>query len=64
MRALKALRRTVDAGFSCPAALVGEPSLRALQGCPEFETLHAEVEQWHRRAVQAFDSAGGNGLLM
>jgi hypothetical protein len=64
VRALRVLRRTVDAGFGCPAALHGEPSLRALHGRPEFETLQAEVEQRHRRAVQAFDAAGGNALLI
>ena len=62
-RALIVLRRTVDAGFSCPAALNGEPALRALRASPEFETLYAEVERRHRRAVQVFEAAGGHALL-
>jgi hypothetical protein len=63
-RALMVLRRTVDAGFSCPAALNGEPSLRVLHGRSEFETLRAEVERRRRRAVQAFEAAGGNALFV
>jgi hypothetical protein len=63
-RALMVLRRTVDAGFSCPAALDGEPSLRTLHGGPEFEALRAEVERRHRRAVHAFETAGGDALLL
>jgi len=62
VRALIVLRRTVDAGFACPAALNGEPSLRALQRRPEFEPLYAEVERGHERAVQAFEAVGGNAL--
>jgi eukaryotic-like serine/threonine-protein kinase len=62
-RALMVLRRTVDAGFSCPAALDGEPALGALRGSPEFEKLNVEVERRHRRAVQAFEAAGGLELL-
>jgi DNA-binding winged helix-turn-helix (wHTH) protein/tetratricopeptide (TPR) repeat protein len=63
-RAIMALRRTVDAGFSCPAALDGEPSLRTLHGNPDFEALRPEVEHRHLRAVQAFESAGGDALLI
>jgi TolB-like protein len=63
VRALMALRRTVDAGFSCPAGLDGEPSLRTLHRSSEFEVLRAEVEQRHQRAVKAFDTAGGDALL-
>ena len=63
-RAFMVLRRTTDAGFACPAALDGDPSLRVLQGRPEFKTLRAEVERRHRRAVDAFDAAGGSALLM
>jgi hypothetical protein len=62
-RALMVLRRTVDAGLSCPAALDGEPALRALRGSSEFEKLYAEIERRHRRAVQAFEAAGGHALL-
>lgn len=63
-RALDALRRTVDAGFSCPAALELEPSLRPLHGNPEFEALRAEIGRRHRRAADAFEIAGGDRLLM
>jgi DNA-binding winged helix-turn-helix (wHTH) protein/tetratricopeptide (TPR) repeat protein len=63
-RALGALRRTVDAGFSCPAALDQEPSLRPLHGNPEFEALRAETRRRHRRAADAFEIAGGNRLLI
>jgi TolB-like protein/tetratricopeptide (TPR) repeat protein len=63
-RALVVLRRTVEAGFSCPAGLDGEPSLRALHGNPEFGRLRAEAERRHRRAVDAFDIAGGYALLV
>jgi hypothetical protein len=62
-RALIVLRRTVDAGFSCSAALDGEPSLRKLQGSPVFEGLRAEAERRHRRAAEAFENAGGLALL-
>ncbi len=58
-RAFMVLRRIMDAGFACPAAFDGEPSLRVLQGHPEFKTLRAEVERRHRRAVEALDAAGG-----
>jgi hypothetical protein len=53
-RALVALRRTVDAGFSCPAALNDEP-LKGLCGSPEFDALRSEAERRHRRAADAFD---------
>jgi DNA-binding winged helix-turn-helix (wHTH) protein len=63
-RALAVLRRTVDAGFSCPAGLVGESSFRALHGNPQFEAMRVEVERRHRRAAAAFDLAGGETLLI
>jgi TolB-like protein/tetratricopeptide (TPR) repeat protein len=62
-RAFMVLRRTIDGGFACPAALDGEPSLRALHGRAEFEMLQAAVERRHRQALEAFDAAGGNALL-
>jgi tetratricopeptide (TPR) repeat protein len=62
-RALDALRRTVDAGFSCPPGFE-EPSLRRLRGHPVFEGLRAEAERRHRRAADAFEVAGGHALLI
>ncbi len=63
-RALDALRRTVDAGFACAAALEEEPSLRPLHGNPAFETIRAETGRRHRRAADAFKNAGGHTLLI
>jgi hypothetical protein len=62
-RAIVVLRRAVDAGFACPAGLNGEPSLRVLKESPDFEILEAEIQRRYRRAVEAFDAAGGNALL-
>ncbi len=64
VRALNALRRTVDAGFACLATLDQEPSLRPLHGNPEFESMRAETGRRHRRAVEAFENAGGDTLLI
>ena len=44
-RALVALRRSVDAGFSCPAGLHDEPSLRTLHGNPEFEERVGSIRE-------------------
>jgi hypothetical protein len=61
--ALEALRRAVDAGFACPSGLTCEPAMHALAGLPEFGRLRAIIEQRHRKALVAFRSAGGDGLL-
>jgi TolB-like protein len=63
VRALAALRRTVDVGFCCPAGLDGEPAFRPLHGTPEFEALRAEIERRHHLAGSAFNAAGGQTLL-
>jgi hypothetical protein len=62
-RALVALRRTVDAGFSCLAALESHASLHSLWGFPEFESMRKTVERKHQHAVEAFESAGGIALF-
>jgi DNA-binding winged helix-turn-helix (wHTH) protein len=62
-RALDALKRTVDAGFSCPAALENHPSLQKLLDLPGSEQMQTEMESRHRRAVEALEFAGGLGLV-
>lgn len=55
-RALRALRRTVDAGFCCLPALDLCPALTPLYEAPEFQELRARVERRHRRAIDTFES--------
>jgi tetratricopeptide (TPR) repeat protein len=62
-RALIALKRTVDAGFPCPAALESHPTLQSLRKFPDFEVLRKTIERKHQQAVEAFDGAGGLALL-
>jgi tetratricopeptide (TPR) repeat protein len=62
-RALIALKRTVDAGFSCLAALESHPTLHSLRGFPEFESLRKTIERKHQQAVEAFANAGGIALF-
>jgi TolB-like protein/tetratricopeptide (TPR) repeat protein len=62
-RAVHALRHTVDAGFACLPALIGDPAMHALADLPECERLRAQVKERHRQAQIAFDAAGGRELL-
>lgn len=63
-RALIALKRAVDAGFSCLAALESHPTLHSLRGFPEFESMRKTIERNHQQAVEAFKNAGGIGLFI
>src|SRR5262245_4373296 len=58
-----AFKRTIDAGFSCPAALDGHPMLRTLNAEPAFAPMRAEADRRHQQAVGALESVGGLAVL-
>jgi serine/threonine protein kinase len=62
-RALEMLRRSVDNGFYCYAAMVTEPWLDALRGLPEFTAILRKAHDQHLEAYKIFLAAGGETLL-
>jgi tetratricopeptide (TPR) repeat protein len=61
--ALEMLRRAVDNGFYCYAAMVSEPWLDALRGLPEFNAILRKAHDLHLEAYKVFLAAGGDTLL-
>jgi|HubBroStandDraft_1064217.scaffolds.fasta_scaffold02739_2 serine/threonine protein kinase/tetratricopeptide (TPR) repeat protein len=61
--ALEMLRRSVDHGFYCYAAMVRDPWLDGLRGKVEFSNLLNEAHQLHLEAFQAFLASEGEALL-
>ena len=61
--ALDVLRRAVEHGFYCYAAMVRDPWLDGLRGKTEFSNILHEAHQLHLEAHQAFVSGGGDELL-
>ena len=62
-RALEMLRRSVDNGFYCYAAMVSEPWLDSLRGLPEFTAILRKAHDQHLEAYKVFLAAGGETLL-
>ena len=63
VRALDALRQSVEAGFACLPGLSCDPALNSLATVRDYESLRSEVEGRHRRALVAFEVAAGRQLL-
>ena len=61
--ALAFLQRSVSGGFFCFPWLTRDPWIDSLRHRVEFRTLLADAEARHRRAADAFVSAGGDRLL-
>jgi len=61
--ALEVLRRAVEHGFYCYAAMVRDPWLDGLRGKTEFSNILHEAHQLHLEAHQAFVTGGGDELL-
>jgi hypothetical protein len=62
-RSLEMLRRAVDNGFYCYAAMVSEPWLDGLRGLPEFTNILRKAHDLHLEAYKIFLAAGGETLL-
>lgn len=62
-QALKILRRAVEAGFCCYAAMVRDPWLDGLRAEREFSEILRMAHEFHRKALQTFLDRGGETLL-
>lgn len=61
--ALKMLRRAVEHGFYCYAAMVRDPWLDGLRAEKEFSEILRMAHELHGKALQAFLHRGGQTLL-
>ncbi len=61
--ALVCLERSVLGGFFCYPWLTRDPWIDSIRHCSEFHQLLADAESRHRRARDAFLTAGGGELL-
>jgi tetratricopeptide (TPR) repeat protein len=61
--ALELLERVVTGGFFCYPAMAGDPWLASLRKKPAFTKLLRQAETQHRKASEAFESAGGQAVL-
>jgi hypothetical protein len=62
-RALDALNRACDGGYTCFVALNRDPWFDPLRGDPEFQQIVARVHDRHQAMVTAFVQAGGPAVL-
>jgi hypothetical protein len=62
-RALDALTRSIDGGYSGYPAFAADSWLDSIRDQPEFETLAARARARHVEAAEAFDRADGPSVL-
>ena len=62
-RALDALTRSIDAGYSGYPAFAADRWLDSIRETPEFETLAARAKARHAEAAEAFQNANGPSVL-
>jgi hypothetical protein len=61
--AIECLKRSVSGGFFCFPWLARDSWIDNLRHRPDFRVLLADAEARHRRAIDAFERAGGDRLL-
>jgi tetratricopeptide (TPR) repeat protein len=61
--AIAALGRVVEAGFTCPSTMAGDPWLDALRSDPRFLAVAKLAADGHRHAREVFERAEGPRLL-
>jgi serine/threonine protein kinase len=62
-QALSLLRRAVEGGFCCYAAMVRDPWLDELRAEKGFSEILRTAHELHRKALQTFFDKGGEALL-
>jgi serine/threonine protein kinase/tetratricopeptide (TPR) repeat protein len=61
--ALSAMTRSVDGGYSCYPAFIGDPWFARLRGRPDFDALIERARMGYEASIEAFKRADGERIL-